>query len=621
MGIENIVQKHYEKKSPQTVLALIVEQLKQKYTLKEGKEQVLSWSSIPEIPISEIGWSNMTTRGGKEVPSEERAQLLNFLENIPGDDFKSKINGINKFYKFDAVKLQEEGFFGDTQASMISQIMAYLVFYKTLTTIITHFNAASAGFSFESFLGVLLGGIQIKTGSKTIADFTMADGTPVSLKLYAEKSLKVGGSYNDLINDLVKDGKMQYIAVTKDLNEVKPGKELQQDGTLAFYQFNFNVENIVNILAQSAGSQSPKNIILPFAYEEELKNNPAFRIEDVLAQAGRMPSAQELENLFVDELRKEVDASAEAFANLKTKDGSDFKFEDFTEMIDWAKDDAIFTKNKQRGTAKTRIDTITPLFNKFGNHYLLAKKKKNKDEYRVLSLENVKFLLNAVRAANDRVNARFAADVQTKQRTGQIKDAYFGKEAMAAGTDLEERSRELYNELASEEHKRGALLNSYGYVRRPKHNFELNQNMIMKIDQLAGDHPGELFPEGQDGVGVGTIEIGAAQINKMLKSVSQILNNAIFDIFNNVKILTTNIQGYFAGGLKEDAKANTAKTAANDIEKKTEKVQKGDVGGDWGKVGQTPAPRQADVMTLDESKHNAVSPLLEMIKAMVKNTP
>ena len=28
---------------------------------------ILSWSSIPEIPISEIGWSNMTTKEGKEV--------------------------------------------------------------------------------------------------------------------------------------------------------------------------------------------------------------------------------------------------------------------------------------------------------------------------------------------------------------------------------------------------------------------------------------------------------------------------------------------------------------------------------------------------------------------------
>ena len=532
---------------------------------------ILSWSSIPEIPISEIGWSNMTTdEEGEEIPSENRAQLMEFLENIRGDDIKSKIKELNDFYQFDAAKLKESGFFGETQASMISQIMAYLVFYKTLTTIITHFNAASAGFSFESFLGVLLGGQQIKTGSKTIADFTMADGTPVSLKLYAEKSLKVGGSYNDLINDLVKDGKMQYIAVTKDLNEVKPGKELQQEGTLRFYCFNFNVENIVNILAISAGKHSPKNIILPLAYEEELKNNPAFRIENSLSARGKMPSAEELEVIFLEELEQLKAENEEFFSSLTTADGAGFDFKKFTHMIDWAKQDEIFTGNKQRGTATIAMNSNNPLVAKFTEEYQLEQGKQGP------AIRYVRPLIDAVAAATIKVNARYASKVQAQQRTGQLKDAFFSEAVLAGGSDLQERSRELYNSLASEEHKKGALLNSYGYVSRPKHNFELNQTMIMKIDQLAGANPGELFPEGQDGVDIGTIEIGAAKIDTMLKSVSQILNNAIFDIFNSLKLLTTNIQGYFAGGLKEDAKANNAKAAANNIEKKTEKVQAGD---------------------------------------------
>jgi len=590
----------------------------EKPILKEqDAENILSWSSIPEIPISEIGWSNMTTdEEGEEIPSENRAQLMEFLENIRGDDIKSKIKELNDFYQFDAAKLKEGGFFGETQASMISQIMAYLVFYKTLTTIITHFNAASAGFSFESFLGVLLGGQQIKTGSKTIADFTMADGTPVSLKLYAEKSLKVGGSYNDLINDLVKDGKMQYIAVTKDLNEVKPGKELQQEGTLRFYQFNFNVENIVNILALSAGKHSPKNIILPLAYEEELKNNPAFRIENSLSARGKMPSAEELEVIFVEELEQLKAENEEFYSSLTTADGVGFDFKKFTHMIDWAKQDEIFTGNKERGTATIAMNSNNPLVAKFTEEYQLEQGKQGP------AIRYVRPLINAVADATIKVNARYASKVQAQQRTGQIKDAFFSEAALAGGSDLQERSRELYNSLASEEHKKGALLNSYGYVSRPKHNFELNQTMIVGIRERAGKNPGELFPEGQDGVDIGTIEIGAAKIDKMLKSVSQILNNAIFDIFNSLKLLTTNIQGYFAGGLKEDAKANNAKTAASDIEKKTEKVQKGDIGGDvpTGTLGGGYTPRSADVYALEESKQpfNLDKLIVQMIEESFK---
>ena len=120
-----------------------------------------------------------------------------------------------------------------TAAENISKTMSYLVFFKTLTQIITNFNAASAGFSFESFLAVLLGGKQIATGNQTIADLTDRNGTPISLKLYKEGKLEVGGSFTDLMVDLENLGEMQYICTTKDLT----GEGLDQEGRLTFYRF------------------------------------------------------------------------------------------------------------------------------------------------------------------------------------------------------------------------------------------------------------------------------------------------------------------------------------------------------------------------------------------------
>jgi hypothetical protein len=531
--------------------------------LEATGENVLSWSAIPEISISEIGWSDMTTNeDGEEVPGEMRAQLLDFLKNIPGPTIKEKIKAIDDFYQFDAAKLQAQGFFGDTQASMISQIMAYLVFYKTLTTIITHFNAASAGFSFEAFLGVLLLGGQIKTGSKTIADLYTQDGTPVSLKLYAEKKLKVGGSYTDLVNDLVKHGKMQYIAVTKDLNEVKPGKELQQKGTLKFYRFNFNLDNIFNILARSAGSESPRNIILPAGFGEEVKINPNYRIEDTLSGIGKMPAPEALEKEFVDVLEQLV--AKNDFSNLTTATGEGFNFEKFANMINWAKDPEIFGKNKQRGTATIAMNSGNPLVARFTEEYQLPRGKKGPE------IKYVRPLINIVRDATLKVNARYASKRQAGLRVGQIKQAYFVGRSKQG---LIEKSRKIYNALESEEQKKAALLSSHGYISRPKKNFEINQNMVIDIKRLAEPNPGELFPEGQDASEIGTIEIGAAQVDKMLKNVSKILNKAIFDIFNSLKLLTTNIQGYFAGGLADDNKALAAKEAAHNIEEKTEEVR------------------------------------------------
>jgi len=530
-----------------------------------AETNVLSWGAIPEISISEIGWSNMTTdEEGEEIPGELRSQLLDFLKNIPGASIKEKIKAIDDFYKFDAVKLQAQGFFGDTQASMISQVMAYLVFYKTLTTIITHFNAASAGFSFEAFLGVLLLGGQIPTGNKTIADLYTEDGTPVSLKLYAEKKLKVGGSYTDLINDLVKYGRMQYIAVTKDLNEVRPGHELQQKGTLKFYRFNFNLDNIFNILAQSAGPKSQRNIVLPADFAGKVGLDRGYRIEDSLSGIGKMPSPQQLEADFVKEIEQLVAENGEYFNSLTTADGRGFRLEKFLHIINWSKDPEIFGTNKQRGVATISMKSSNPLVARFTEEYQLRTGKAGPE------IKYVRPLINVVRDATNRVNAPYAAAVQKTERAKQIKKAYWGRRG-----NVVDHSRKIYNSLESEEQKKAALLSSYGYVSKPKENFDLNQNMIIGIKRLAGKNPGELFPEGQSKPEIGTIEIGGAHVDKMLKNVSKILNKAIFDIFNNLKLLTTNIQGYFAEGLTDDNKAVAAKEAARNIEEKTEEVRPG----------------------------------------------
>ena len=72
----------------------------------------------------------------------------------------------------------------------IQEVMSYLVFLKSLTMAITNFNASAAGFNFEAFLSVLMGGSPIPAGQtgdvSTIADFVAQLGgetVSVSLKL------------------------------------------------------------------------------------------------------------------------------------------------------------------------------------------------------------------------------------------------------------------------------------------------------------------------------------------------------------------------------------------------------------------------------------------------------
>ena len=63
----------------------------------------------------------------------------------------AKIESLNAYYKNPVPEAQE-----GTPGQQISAVISNLVFYKTLTNIITNFNASSAGFAFESFLAVLL---------------------------------------------------------------------------------------------------------------------------------------------------------------------------------------------------------------------------------------------------------------------------------------------------------------------------------------------------------------------------------------------------------------------------------------------------------------------------------
>ena len=67
----------------------------------------MSWDGIPDIPISEIPWSDVRTVEGEgaDIQGPQRMQLMQFLDDIQGDDLKDKIDGIAKFYDADVSQL------------------------------------------------------------------------------------------------------------------------------------------------------------------------------------------------------------------------------------------------------------------------------------------------------------------------------------------------------------------------------------------------------------------------------------------------------------------------------------------------------------------------------------
>ena len=242
MKLEENIEKYFKKAKGssftfETLLKLVEEEIQSISTLTErskkspAKEESIElvWEGIPFLSADELGWGNAGTKKGTN-PTDSRKQIERFLKQIGVQryDIKSKLKYLEAFFskseKTDVAEqnLKAAGIDLNDPRQTIAKILSYLTFYKTLTMILQNFNAASAGFTFESFIAVLLGGEQIPTGSKTISDLTSKTGKPISLKLLDEKRAEVGGSFRELINDLAgvgtpKKKEMEYVVVLKDL--------------------------------------------------------------------------------------------------------------------------------------------------------------------------------------------------------------------------------------------------------------------------------------------------------------------------------------------------------------------------------------------------------------------
>ena len=542
--------------------------LDKKVIKEEQDSMTLSYDAIPEIPISELGWSQLNTREGKSVPSEQRQQLINFLKRIPpaDGDIVQKINELNKFFEADEKYMYDRGFDmmgqGNVSANSVSNVLAYLTFYKTLTTIITHFNASSAGFSFESFISALVNGEQIdaKGQERTIADMKDGKGTYISLKLYREGQLKVGGSFSDLAHDLKLRGEMQYLNVTKDLT--KSTNPLEQEGILRFYRFNFNLDNVFNIVSKSSGKHKDC-VLLPKTFLD----SKGASTEGIPTKATMMPSPEQLETEYEENVLKRFKQNKEQIEKeLGPVDEELIKL--MIRNFNYSNSESLKSPY-EHGKAKLKpvrvVDLIRSQFaDRADQGEIPIKSKTTNRAIAATTLYKVFIVAN-----DEDILKKYKPDDLAKLRRGAMSELYYYGDM----SDEERRkiSVDFYNG-ASPEIKKKCLEVAKGNVDNLQ--FELNQNMVKNIDQLAAPKPGNLFPEGQTKSGpIAELKIGRNNIQKMLNNIRGELNEIVFGIFKSLKSLTQQLQAYFSGGLVNNNLAQGAEDAAQEIQDQTVKAR------------------------------------------------
>ena len=569
MDIKEILKEEYSKKQGLSQAASLMEMIQEVMTAvsllseeeipsvvpqddTEAIEMILKM--IPNIEVSEIGWSDVRTpEAGAEIKGPQRKLLEDYLSNIGGADFKARIQNISKFYDDGTGMVQEQA--GSDRTQRIVQAISYLVFYKTLTKVITNFNASSAGFSFESFLAALVDGFQIPANTGTIADYidrASGEQIPVSLKLYKEGNLEVGGSYTDLINDLTMTGDqtknwassfpnaMRYIVCTKTLST--EGSDLDQEGEIQFYQFDFTLDNVVDILANSKDS-SKKCIMIPRRVMNALKGGQLSNVDLDLPDAGTLPSPQELEKVFIDALRKIIEDNGIPI--------DEVGFKDLTKKLEWSENDDLFQPADARrfggveqGVVRGISATDPNARKEIVNALFPQMPWRGKD-----GAPGRQALITAIGVANKVVTDQHTASKKADERNREIVRMVQGDEFLSP----EESMRE-YGMLKNPERKKVALKNSWGYLTTG--HFSMNQTQATNSGAPTNT------------IDLGAIRVGRKEVAKVVNSIREILNEEVTEIFQSLKILSDSLNSFFATGLQDDGLAGKSISNANNISSK-----------------------------------------------------
>ena len=531
--VEDILEVDFKNKEPQQLLM-------------EAAGQTMTFQMIPDINVSELGWAQGKTPEGTGYPigSGARQQLEQYLKQIEGESFPEKIESLQAFYTegregMNTARLKELGIINGDESNpgIVEKILGYLVFYKTLTTIVTNFNASSAGFSFEAFLGVLLGGAQVSTGGGTIADLKDESGQYISLKLYTQGGVEVGGSFHDLVGDLV-DHPMHYIVGMKKFS----GQGLEANGQITFWGFTFTRDNVMDIIRHTKPA-SNQSLQLPLDESGNLIDANAA------TPTQKSPTTEQY-----DEALKNKIQSKEFWGEAGI-DVSDVERQKLS--ADDAEGRFLFSVTNPDLHGKSGKVTQAGIAGQIKKVLGLPSRAYDKDKPETEEEKVIRYRVDKLKKAIVKITADLfnIAKKARETRSSALKKLDF------ADT---ETSVEYYNTLkGNRELQNVALKNTRGYLQNE--HFSMPEGMVKRVDELAPDS----IPANQDGPFIGALDVGSENVESMLNLCKDLINGSVFAIFSDVKELTTKVNKFFSSGMVDTNAAAEADTAAKSIETQT----------------------------------------------------
>jgi hypothetical protein len=563
-----IKENYFSKSSESTDLKLIyemIDEVSQTLSLLEQpttEEISVVWNGIPELQMSELAWGAAAGEG--ENPSNARVQLERFLEHVgvsPKDDIKVKLRALESFYTksektgktkgVGKTSLARAGINVDDPRETIGRIIGYLTFYKTLTMILQNFNASAAGFTFESFIAVLLGGEQIPTGNQTIADLTSRTGKPISLKLLTDEAANVKGSMTDLVDDLAGRGsmpveRMEYLVCLKSLAGEGPTLE----GVIKFHRFYYDYENMLDFLTATGGKYA-NNLRLPLGEDgvtpdagRQLRYTepvPSYSGEPINDDNQEWWQAN-FEEAFDDILGKNpgrIYRKLGVAIDYNPNDAQSFK-------------EAVFELQGEQGQGMS----VSALEEQVLKLFPDLIEKSNAATRRNVRGHPAFSLARLVNATLKELHGKLVASAKTARQEAGASAASPGN--YASVEDSVKLLRELHDS-GDREAFFNAMTNSYGYVTRKQ--WIVTGKQIETITKSIGEESylGRLF-------------IGQSYVYEMVNLYAEIMNEKVFEIFRELKVLTAALQDFFTGGLQPPA-AEQAIASSNSIGEKTAKVE------------------------------------------------